>query len=109
MPTVYPTIAADSNFHTIALEVARNGAPMASLGTVVSISVKDSDTREVIVPENTVVSASSIAGRWEYRFTPETVASITKHGVWLVEWKISYGAYTWRLPEPAQQPVRKKL
>lgn len=110
MALSYPAIATNSNYHAIALEVVRNGVAMPALGSVVTVTVKDRDTHEVIVPEDTVVGPKpGIEGRWEYFFSPEQVALITKHAVWLVEWKLVYGQYTWRSPEPVLLPVRKKI
>lgn len=108
MAFTYPTIATDSNYHALALEITRNGQPMAMLGSAVSITIKDRDTRDVIVPEGTPVNAVA-DGRWEFWFDASHVALIERNSIWLVEWKLTYGAYVWRLPEPAELPVRKKL
>jgi hypothetical protein len=107
MSFTYPPIVTDSNFNPIALRVKREGVLLPALGVTVQVNVKDRDTGAVIVEDGVATSVGD--GRWEYRFSPEQVALIVANSMWLVEWTIMAGGYTWRSNEPALLPVRKRL
>lgn len=111
----YGIITQNTNFEPIGVDVRRDGELLPALGVNVSLTVKDRDLKDVdgqrvVIVEDAAASPHpTIAGRWEYYFTPEQVADVTATRVWLVEWKITFGIYTYRLDEPATLIVRKKL
>jgi hypothetical protein len=109
MPFRYSTIATDTNFIPIAIEVRRDGVPLPLLGVEVTLFVKDRDTGVIVVDNQRASPHPTIVGRWEYYFEPAVVAGILNNAIWLVEWKVKAGPYSWRTPEPAILPVRRKL
>jgi hypothetical protein len=109
MPFRYTSIATDTNFIPVAIEVRRDGVLLPVLGVEVTIFVKDRDTGVIVVDNERASPHPTFVGRWEYWFKPEVVESILNNAVWLIEWKVKAGTYVWRLPEPATLNVRKKL
>lgn len=106
MPFTYAPKVAGANFEPIALEVRKEGELLASLGVTVSVLVKDSETKAVIV--DNAIATSPAVGRWEYFFTPEQVRCICSNTMWLVQWQIVLGDYT-HITESALLPVRKPI
>lgn len=109
MPFLYDTIAQDSNWLPIAIFIRSEGQPLDPLGVTVTVTVKNRDTKTYIVEDAVALPDADNKGRWEYWFSPEHVHAIEETGVWLVEWLVSIEGYKWRLADPAQLIVRKKL
>lgn len=112
----YRTISEDTTFVPIACAIAKDGVPLSETGVTVTVTVKDRDLKDPVTKERIpiVIDAPatahpSIVGRWEYWFSPEQVADIVGQRVWLVEWKVSVGEYTFRSPEPATLVIKRKL
>ena len=108
MPFQYPARVIGSNFEPIAIEVSQEGVLLPALGVTVLVNVKDADSRDLIVVDGVATAADEL-GRWKYYFTTDQITSITTSRTWLVEWTVIVGGYTWRSPDPATLPIRKRL
>lgn len=109
MAFTYQTIVAGSNFLPLVIEVKRDGVLLPSAGVTMTVSVKDKTTRLFIVEDAQANPVPETEGRWEYFFPTEIVDAISGSATWLIEWTLRFGPYTWRLPEPAQMQVRKRV
>lgn len=112
----YSALVEGSNFKPIACLVRGDGGePVPPLGVEVTLTVKDRDARDadknriVIVDNVPATLHPQLLGRYEYWFTDAQVASISGTRVWLVEWTVKVGPYTFRTPEPGTIVVRKRL
>ena len=108
MPFSYPPRVTGSNFEPVSLRVRQDGVALPHLGIAVTINVRDRETRAVIVQDG-VAEPGDETGRWDFHFTSEQVDAIATNTIWLIEWTVQVGPYTFRTPEPAQMPVRKRL
>lgn len=108
MAFTYAPRVTGSNFEPVALEIRREGVLLPALGVEVSVNIKDQDTKAMVVVDG-LAAATQTAGRWEYRFSPEAVETISANSIWLIEWTVKIGSYTFRTPEPGQMSVRKRL